>query len=480
MSLTFVFIDREAELAELRRLADRGQPALVLLYGRRRVGKTYLLEHAWEGRRVFYFLAADATAALNRSELLRELSAWTGEAYPAADYPTWRTVFRAIAQLADAGPIVVVLDEFQYLMGQEDDVVSQLVAVWDREVRDRPLLLVLCGSEVGTLEGLQHGGQPLYGRPAWSARLRPFDYFDAARMAPNRPLREAAYLYGILGGTPRYLAAIEPAEPLAEAIARTVLSPRGEVYLQLSTIVEQERGVRSPAEYRAVLVAIAGGARTVNEIAQTAGLQERPYTARHALDTLESLGLVRRDAIMDAREKAPIRYLLDDNAVGFWYRFVSPNRSRLETGPAGPVWDAAVAPRLDDYMGRIFEQIVTEAFRRFHQRWGLPAAQRWARWEGVDRNRRSIEVDLIAELDDGSYLAGEVKWSSAPVGSDVHYLLERNLDDLARSGQRWAHAALDGPRLYASAAGFTLGFYELAAQHPDIHLRTLDDLYPNH
>lgn len=95
--------------------------------------------------------------------------------------------------------------------------------------------------------------------------------------------------------------------------------------------------------------------------------------------------------------------MIDDNAVGFWYRFVSPNRSRLESGPAGLAWTAALAPRLDDYRGRICEQIVGQAYHRLHQHRGLSAARRWARWEGVDRSRRSIEVDLIAELDGGSF-----------------------------------------------------------------------------
>lgn len=124
-----MFIDRERELAELRQLVERRRPAIALLYGRRRVGKTFLLEHAWEGRRVFYFLVADITAALNRAELLRELERWTGRPYPASDYPTWRTIVRAFVALAESEPLVVVLDEFQYLMGDADDIVSQFVAV---------------------------------------------------------------------------------------------------------------------------------------------------------------------------------------------------------------------------------------------------------------------------------------------------------------------------------------------------------------
>jgi AAA+ ATPase superfamily predicted ATPase len=474
-------IDREHELAELRRLADRDGPALGLLYGRRRVGKTYLLDHAWPDRRVFYFLAADVTPSLNRLELLRELAMWSGQPLDPADYPTWRTIIRLFVDLATEEPLIVVLDEFQYLMGGDDDVVSQLAAVWDREMRGRPLLLMLCGSEVATLEGLQQGGQPLYGRPTWSARLRPFDYRDAAAMLPGHPPRAAATLYGALGGTPRFLAAVDGRETLAEAVTRTVLSPRGEVHLQVQHIIEQEKGIRDPAAYRAVLAAIAGGMTEINGIAQRAGFAGRPYVVRRALATLERLDLIERERNFDAPARAPFWHRIADNAVRFWYAFVHPNRSRLEWEGAADVWAHAVEPGLNDYMGGVFPRICRDAYRRRHVAWGLPGAAQWARWEGQDRNRRSIELDIVARLDDGRILTGEVKWSSRPIGYGLHHQVLRNLDDLSRSGQGWARDALAPARsaghIYFSAAGFDDEFTRRAAQADSIRLVDLADLY---
>ena len=117
--------DRRLEITELQALADRREPVLALLYGRRRVGKTFLLDHAWQHHRHFYFLAADTTADLNRQEMLRELRATFGASVDGdhANYPSWRTVFRLFAELAIREPLVVVLDEFQYLMAKEDDIV---------------------------------------------------------------------------------------------------------------------------------------------------------------------------------------------------------------------------------------------------------------------------------------------------------------------------------------------------------------------
>jgi AAA+ ATPase superfamily predicted ATPase len=448
-----------------------------MLYGRRQVGKTFLLSHAWPDRRVFYFLAADSTADLNRHDLLRELAAWCGRALEPADYPTWRTVFRLLVELAAEGPLIVVLDEFQYLLEGPDDAASQLAAVWDREASGRPLTLVLSGSEVGTMERLQAGGQPLFGRVSWSARLHPFDYWDAARMVPDRPPRERALLFGIFGGMPRYLAAVESDEALDAATVRTFVSPRGEVHLQLLTLLEQERGIRDPAAYRAVLSAVAAGHTEINEIAQAAGLGGQPHVVRRALQILETLELVGRQRNFGAARTAAYRYYVIDNAALFWHRFVVPNRSRLATGDPAAIWQDAIEPHLNGYMGGVFERLVAQAYTRQHIVWGLPGARAWARWEGRDRNRRSIEIDVVARLDDGRMLTGEIKWSAGARGFDVHRDLQRNLEDLANSGQGWAREALDGKLLYVSAAGFTADFRRWAASEPRVHLVTLDDLY---
>ena len=477
------FVDRERELAELSQLAARGKPALALLYGRRRVGKTFLLDHAWRDGRFFYFLAGDTTAELNRRDLLQEIASFLPDRHDAdpALYPTWRHVFRLFADLANDGPFVVVLDEFQHLLGKDEDVASQLMAVWDRELRGRPLVLIACGSEVGTMENLMSGAGPLFGRWDWAARLRPFGYLDAAEMTPERSLREKALIYGVFGGTPRYLAAIHPGESLSHRIIESVLSPRGEIHIQLERIIEQEKGIRDPAEYRAVLTAVSGGASLLNEIANVTGLQERQHVVRRALGVLEDLELVWRERNFQSGPRTPYRYRIADNAVNFWYRFVYPHRSRLETGELQPVWERYVERHLDDYMGKIFEGICREAFRNHHSRWGTDGASELARWEGKDRNRRSIEIDLVGRLDDGRVLTGEIKWSTKPVGEQLHWQLRRDLEDLARAGQGWASDALDDEKgaghVYFSAAGFTDGFEDLAAGEPNIRLIRLEDIY---
>lgn len=474
-----VLVDREREVAALRRLAASGQKQLAILYGRRQIGKTHLLSHAWGNDvRLFYFLAAALTPDLNRHDLIRELAAWSGRPLDPADYPSWRAVFREIVALAEEGPLVVVLDEFQYLLADHSEVPSQLVAVWDRAPRTLPLTLVLSGSEVSTMAHLQAGGQPLYGRLTWVAQLYPFDYHDAARMAPWLAGRDAAYLYGIFGGTPRYLAALQDGEPLAYGVARTFISPHGEVHLQMLTLIEQERGIRQPAEYRAVLNTVAAGKTTLHEIAAAAGLD--PHVARRVLAVLTELGLVNGERNFGAGKTAPYRYRIADHAVAFWHHFLVPNRSRLVTDDPHRFWRQRIAPALDSYMGRPFEMIVRQAVTRYHDRWGLPAVRTWGRWEGTDRDRASLEIDIAARLEDGRLLVGEVKWSSAPHGHRLHTGLLGKLERLAASGQGWARDIDNAVFLYVSAVGFTPDMHALAAADPRVRLVNLSDLYPAH
>lgn len=326
---------------------------------------------------------------------------------------------------------------------------------------------------------LTAGGQPLYGRATWSARLSPFDYRDASRMVVNLTERDSAVIYGIFGGTPRYLAALRPEDSLADNVIRAILSPHGEIHLQQLSLIEQEKGIRDPRDYRAVLSAVASGRTEVNEIALEAGLGDQQHVVRRALQVLESLEVIRREQNFGAAKNAPYRYSIADNAVAFWHRFVLPNRSRLSAGDPREVWDNAVKPYLNDWMGPIFERMTEQAFRRYHQNWKMSGARSWASWVGKDRNGRDIQLDIVARLDDGSVLTGEIKWSSQPRGFELHNDLQRDLDDLARSGLGWAREAQSGPFLYVSAAGFTDRFQEWAATQPNVRLLALDGFFAN-
>lgn len=477
-----LLVDRDAEQAALRRLADSGRPHLALLTGRRRVGKTYLLTHTWGERAAFYFTASKTTPEVNRRQLIEDLAAWSGEDLRPEDYPTWRTVFNLLLDLRAPDALVVVLDEFQYL-GEGDagaaEVASELNAAWERRRPERPFLMVLSGSAVGTMEALAGGGGPLYGRFSWHGRLRPFGYWHAAEMAPFADLRERALAYGVFGGTPRYLAAVDASRPLAENVADLLLDPKGEVRQLVETALEQEEGLRDVSKYRAILRAVASGRTTRNEVAHGAGLGN-DRALRDKLERLIELGYVETRENLDARPSAAVRYGVADAAFRFYERFVAPNRSVLERVPAERVWADAVAPELDGHMGHEFERVAVEAYDRRAGALGLPLVSEWGRWEGVDKNRQSVELDVVARLLGGGVLTGEVKWNREPVGAAIHEAHVDKLRRMAASGRAWAHEALEpgAPLLYVAAGGFAEGFREAAeADGHAVTCWSLEDVY---
>lgn len=478
------FVNREREQKALRDLFERPGPSMAVLYGRRRVGKTFLLQNVFPQNRTFYFTAADATAALNRRALLEAASRWTGKQFREQEFPTWRHVFEMILDLGGEEPAAVVLDEYQFFHGgRNENVDSALAGVWESRVNRRPkgapFVLVLCGSIVRVMERLDSAENPLYGRLDWKARLDPFDYLDTAQMAAFASPRDRMQAYGIYGGTPRYLSTIDVTKSLADNVARTVLSPNGNVRVQVETVIAQEHGLRDLGEYNAILSAIGAGAAVRNEIAQQTGLPQT-FAFRSRLDRLVDLGFIESTRNFGAPATEAHRYHISDPALRFYYSVVGRYRSELETDDPHEVWRKHIVPELDAYMGLIFERVARQAYMRLRSRLDLPIVREWGRWEGLDRDRQQVEIDIVARRTDGDMLTGSVNWSSRPFGTSLHDRHLQMLQRLGQSGHAWARRALepDALLLYVAAAGFVTGFVEHAeGSGARVLALSLEDIY---
>jgi AAA+ ATPase superfamily predicted ATPase len=480
-----LIVNRQRELERLRQLLQRGEPQLALMYGRRRVGKTHLLSRAWDGPRAFYFTASETTPDQNRLALLNAFREWSGESVHAEDYPTWRTVFRLLLDHASPEPLVVTIDEFQYLANDRaglNAVASELNAAWEARRPARPLVFVLSGSAVGALEQLNDGGSPLYGRFAWQCQLRPFNYWYAGELAGFEHARDRAYAYGLFGGTPRYLAAIDPERSVEDNASDLLLRPDGEVRELVQTALLQEQGLREIPKYIAILRAIGRGRTELNEIASGTGMSP-DNSLRDKLNRLIALDYITASRNLGAKPKEAYRYRVADPAFRFYYDFVAPLESALETQNPKAVWEAHIGPRLDTYMGLVFETLVEQAYYRLQPHLDLPIVREWGRWEGRDRSRRPVEVDVASMLMDGRVLSGAVKWNRTEVDVAVHHDHLAMLDRLAESGVKWAHEAKksDSPLLYVASGGFTSRFRQAAlASRDEVYLWDLSDLYGSH
>jgi len=478
-------IDREAEAAELHALADSATRRLALLYGRRRVGKTYLLTHLWPHDRAFYFTASATSPEVNRRALIEEASRWSGEELRPEDHPTWRTVFRALTGLVPERDLVVVLDEFQYLATDQAgllEVTSELNAVWEAGIaRNGRLLLVLSGSAVRTLEALAAGGSPLYGRLDWVRVLRSFDYYDAGQMVPRYSPTDRVRTYGAFGGVPKYLHAVDDSRAVEENIVRLLLDSHGEVRLQVETVLRQEEGLRDHARYQAILAAIGLKRQEVGRIAAALG-QTADTGLRRMIGQLVDLGLLDAQRNFDEPGNQAIRYRISDPALRFHYGLTLPNESAIAASGVDIVWKEWLGDQVfPTYLGKeVFEDVVRQAYLRHFRQWKLPAVEEWGRWEGRDRERRDIEIDVVARLLDGRILTGAARFRRK--AADASLLLEHMgaLTRLAASGRSWAKSALDpaAPLLFASAAGFTRSFREAVEElERPVVLWTVDDLY---
>lgn len=470
-------VDREEPRRVLRELLARQGPNIALLYGRRRVGKTFLLNHTWPAERTFYFVAAETTEAINRVELIAAVNRQFGPSLAPEDYPTWRTVFRLLFELGAPDPIAVVLDEFQYLVDADPSIPSQLTAVFDVHRDRRPFVLALSGSVIRTMEQLAAGGAPLYGRLAASLPLAPFDYVDAAAMMPFPDARTCAVAYGIYGGTPRYLASLRPDRSLAENVAADVLDPGGQVRIQVESVIDQERGLRSTEAYRAIVRAVGSGRTQLNAIAQYAAIPVGT-PLRQMLNALVELGYLGAHRNFGAARNAVYRYRLADPALQFHAALVELYRSELARNAPIDVWEEYIAAHVDTYMGLVFERIAEQAYRRLRAANRLPMVEEWGRWEGVDKTGASREVDVVARLSDGRMLTGAVKWGGLDLG--VHNRHLRALEALAGSGQGWAREALEqhAPLIYVTGESFPPDFAVRAeADGHTVLAWTLNDIY---
>ena len=476
-------INRGEERAALRALLGDGAPRLALVFGRRRVGKTHLLNRTWPTEQVFYFTASETTEEQNRGTLVEEIGRFLGETLSMDDYRSWRSIFGLLLEMREDQPLVVILDEFQYVGDQLTDVrriASDLNALWEKRRSPRALVVVLSGSHVTTMESLVDAG-PLFGRFNYTARIRPFDYWYAAQMVPDLSLRDKVRTYAAFGGTPRYLAAINAANPLDTNIANLLLHPQGEVRGLLETALSQERGLHEVHRYRAILRAIGTGSTTFSEIRSKAGLQETSDTpVRQMLKKLEDLDYVGARRNVEAKHTSSYHYYICDPAFAFYYEFTARHEAALARNAPLHVWNTYMRDQFDSYIGHNFEWVAEQAYTRLRAPLNLPAVSEWGRWEGQDRARQSLKMDIVAPLVDGRVMTGGIKWNAKPLDAKVHYHHMSMLERLEHAAVPWAREASQphAPLIWVAAGGFTDEFRNAARRDRDeVYLWTLEDLY---
>lgn len=465
------FVDRVKELDFLAQHSTSGRAEFLVVYGRRRVGKTELLRHFCAGRRHLFFVASQTTS----EHLLRELSSLITELsespLPAGTVlQDWPSAFRLFGQMGRGRRFVVVLDEFPYMLEANPSVASQLQNLWDAELRRTKLMLVLCGSHVSIMESEVLGQRsPLYGRRTGQWRLAPLSFRDAALFFHGYSREDQLTAYGILGGMPAYLEQFDPNKQVEANVVERILSRGTMLYEEVQFLVSTE--LREAARYHAALAAMAAGATQHSEIARAIFGPEGRDSAMPYLNRLEALHLVERRVpatIRDPRRTRTAIYRIADPFVRFWFRFAAPNHSALEQGRAREVWQQRIKPFLPEYIGYVFEDCARAHTCILAGAAHLPfepdAIGSW--WDG----REEVDVVAVRHSTREAYLA-ECTWS----GRALH---PREIDELKRKAAHFQTTTGFAPRglaLYARRR-FSPRLVALA-EREGVTLYTLADLY---
>lgn len=442
-----MFVGREQELARLDRAWQTDRAELIVVYGRRRVGKTALLRTFCADRPHAFWVASMSADALLRQSWTETLwrQGHPDQPEPGFTYHTWERAFHALAELAAPDTrYTVVVDEFPYLVSADPAVPSMLQKVWDEHLQHTRLMLILCGSHLGMMEReVLTYRAPLYGRRTGQIHLGPLPLRSAAQFFPRYTPTGQIEAYATLGGTPAYLRLFDDRRPLIANVADHILDPGGYLYAEPPLLLREE--LREPRNYFAILQAIAQGRTQLNEISQITGIDRQP--ASRYLAILQELRLVeRRVPITDSMPEKSRKgiYRLREPFLRFWFRYVAPNVSTLEDGLVEPL-ARAVAEDLPRFVGPAFEDLCTSWVAEQGALGQLPFVPRrvggW--WSAAG------EIDVVA-VGDAAVLFGECKWTERPVGTNI-------LDDLVRKAVPLAERMKWGAIHYAlfAKSGFT-------------------------
>lgn len=463
-----MFVGREKELDKLETMFLQKQFHLFVLYGRRRVGKTTFLKEFCKGKPNIFFSAEQSSEKLN----LEKFSARVFEYYEETKFEpftNWENAILYIHEKQKDEPLVLVFDEFPYLANMNPALLSVVQHLIDHRLKDGTLFLVLCGSYMGFMEKEVLGAKsPLFGRRTAQLHMKSFDYKTSAELLKGFPQKEQALLYGAFGGTAMYLRQINKDKSLKQNITDIVLNPTGYLYEEPLLLLRQE--VQEPGTYCAIIEAIAGGASKANEIATKTG--EPSAKCLKYINTLCELGILYKETpFMEKSTSRKSIYRIADWMFRFWYRYVSENRTLLETDAQEIVWNRKIEPDLNNYMGDVFEEICKSYLLRKNSTGELPIlVTEIGRWWGTDSTTRSqVEIDLIAR-EGSDYLMCECKWRNELVDCNVLKVLEKKANVFSEHRNKTWYVLF-------SKTGFTENLLEEVNKRNDVILITLNEMY---
>lgn len=470
-----MFVGRKEELESLERAYSRGGFQMAVIYGRRRVGKTSLIDEFVKDKRALYFTAQQKTTKQNLE--LFSKTVYETFSLPASlpAFDSWNSAFsflvEQIGTQKDQCPLVLVFDEFSYAAEADPSLPSVLQVAIDHGFAQENVMIILCGSNEGFMESEVLGSKsPLYGRRTMQLKVLPFDYLDTARMLPGVSLADLVAYYATFGGTPYYLSQVDLTKTYAENVADLFFDKTGMLCEEPLMLLRQE--LQEPARYNSVLDAIGSGATSPSRIADLIGMNQN--SVGKYLKTLADLGIIEKHVPVGDRKTAKRAiWSFKDPFFAYWYRFVSKYLGSIEEGVGKAVAGYATSGQAFlTYVGKQFEDICLQWVKRESIAGRLPfAALEFGHWWGTDpKQREQADIDVVAiNAIEHKLLVGECKWRNSFDEATAFEMLQGHAELL--HGYRQTYYML------FSKSQFSKGTRDKAAKRSDLQLVTLDDLY---
>lgn len=462
-----MFYCREEELRTMNNRYKKDRFECVVIYGRRRVGKTALINEFCKGKPTVYFSALNASSQENLEALSKAI--YTCQNPDSTSTPTYRSyedALEAITGMAMEKRLVFVIDEYPYLAKAEKSISSRLQHIIDHSWQGSRIYLILCGSSMSFMEYQVLGYEsPLYGRRTAQFKIQALTYREITEFHPELKAADQALLYGVTGGIPHYINKLDVESNLDEALLDNLFSTSSYLFEEPENLLKQE--LREPAIYNSVISAIAAGASHSNEISTKVGL-ESGVCAKY-LKVLLDLGILKKETPITEKPGKKTIYAIDDNFFRFWYRFVPRNMSVISAGRMRLIYEQAVKRFYPDYMGLVFEKMCQEYLLRYAK--DLPILlSNVGQWWGTDsKTRREVQIDIVgAPVDGNEYLIGSCKYRNEKIGIEELELLRRYAAVFRQNGIFHYYIFSKG--------GFTPTLLE-AEMQGEVTLLTLEDLY---
>jgi len=426
-----MFVGREAELKFLNDKYESDEGQLIVLYGRRRVGKTETLREFCKDKPHLFFSCTQTTDKVQ----LRNFSARIlKEDIPAkhyiSEFEDWEKAFRAVLDLpyGDKKKLLVI-DEFPYMCHANSSIPSILQNLWDTELSRSNVMIILCGSAMSFIEKeLLAEKNPLYGRATGIYKMKEMGFYDVAKFFPDYSARDKVIAYAVLGGIPHYLRQWNPKLSVGDNIKKNILTKGCVLYSEVEFLLHQE--LRETAIYNTIIEAVAMGNTKLNDISQKSLVEDTSKTSVYLKNLIE-LGIVEREFSVDAKIKERVGvsrglYRLTDNFFRFWYAFGFANYSQLEDGDVDGVYEYVIKPSLHEFASFAFEDVCREFVRQMQKKNELPFRYtKMGRWFGkttVRDNKKEValriaetEIDVLCVDKNGeNYLVGECKFKGTP------------------------------------------------------------------